>query len=53
MRVWGANSVVPGAPSLQEPMPKPESFELESPVPIPDEEDVETLAAIDEGIQDA
>ena len=34
-------------------MPKAKKFELESPVPILDEEDEETLAAIDEGIRDA
>jgi hypothetical protein len=34
-------------------MAKVKKFELESPAPIPDEEDEETLAAIDEGIRDA
>jgi predicted transcriptional regulator len=34
-------------------MAKAKKFELESPVPIVDEEDEETLAAIDEGIRDA
>ena len=34
-------------------MPKAKKFELESPAPIHDEEDEETLAAIDEGIRDA
>jgi predicted transcriptional regulator len=32
-------------------MAKAKKFELESPAPIPDEEDEETLAAIDEGIR--
>ncbi|MGO9124533.1 MAG: hypothetical protein ACLP6G_06545 [Terriglobales bacterium] len=34
-------------------MAKAKKFELETPVPIVDEEDEETLAAIDEGIRDA
>jgi predicted transcriptional regulator len=34
-------------------MAKAKKFELESPAPILDEEDEETLAAIDEGIRDA
>ncbi|MGB8581123.1 MAG: hypothetical protein WCD47_09900 [Candidatus Sulfotelmatobacter sp.] len=34
-------------------MAKAKKFELESPAPIPDEEDEETLAAIDEGIRNA
>jgi predicted transcriptional regulator len=34
-------------------MAKAQKFELESPAPILDEEDEETLAAIDEGIRDA
>jgi predicted transcriptional regulator len=34
-------------------MAKAEKFDLESPVPARDDEDKETLAAIDEGIQDA
>jgi predicted transcriptional regulator len=34
-------------------MAKAKKFELESPVPTVDEEDEETLAAIDEGIRDA
>lgn len=33
-------------------MAKAKKFELESPTPILDEEDEETLAAIDEGIRD-
>jgi len=35
------------------PMAKAKKFELESPVPILDEEDEDTLAAIDEGVRDA
>ncbi len=34
-------------------MPKAKKLELEDPVPAIDEEDEETLAAIDEGIRDA
>ena len=34
-------------------MAKVKKFDLESPAPILDEEDEETLAAIDEGIRDA
>jgi predicted transcriptional regulator len=34
-------------------MAKMKKFELEEPVPILDDEDQETLAAIDEGIRDA
>jgi hypothetical protein len=34
-------------------MPEGKKFDLNDPVPVPDEEDEETLAAIDEGIQDA
>ena len=34
-------------------MAKGKKVELEHPAPIPDDEDEETLAAIDEGIQDA
>jgi hypothetical protein len=42
----------PPIPAYDKPMAK-EKFELESPAPILDEEDGETLAAIDEGIRDA
>jgi len=34
-------------------MAKAKKFDLEAPAPISDEEDEETLAAIDEGIRDA
>lgn len=34
-------------------MAKAKKFDLEAPVPLVDEEDEETLAAIDEGIRDA
>lgn len=34
-------------------MAKAKKFDLEDPAPILDEEDDETLAAIDEGVQDA
>ena len=34
-------------------MAKAKKFDLENPAPILDEEDEETLAAIDEGIRDA
>jgi predicted transcriptional regulator len=34
-------------------MAKAHKFDLENPAPILDDEDEETLAAIDEGIQDA
>lgn len=40
-------------PAYDKPMAKAKKFELESPDRILDEEDEETLAAIDEGIQDA
>jgi len=42
----------PRFPAYDKPMAKAKKFELESP-PILDEEDEETLAAIDEGIRDA
>jgi predicted transcriptional regulator len=34
-------------------MAKVKKFELEEPVPVADDEDEETLAAIDEGVRDA
>ncbi|MFI5116349.1 MAG: hypothetical protein ACHP8B_06575 [Terriglobales bacterium] len=34
-------------------MAKVKKFELEDPVPVLDDENVETLAAIDEGVRDA
>ena len=34
-------------------MPKTKKFEFDSPAPVLDDEDAETLAAIDEGIRDA
>jgi predicted transcriptional regulator len=34
-------------------MAKVKKFELEDPVPVLDDEDEETLAAIDEGVRDA
>ena len=34
-------------------MAKVKKFELEDPVPILDDEDAETLAALDEGVRDA
>ncbi|MFZ0771929.1 MAG: hypothetical protein WCA49_07525 [Candidatus Sulfotelmatobacter sp.] len=34
-------------------MAKTKKFELEGPAPIPDDEDQETVAAIDEGTRDA
>jgi hypothetical protein len=40
-------------PAYDNPMAKARKFDLEDPAPIPDEEDEETLAAIDEGIRDA
>ena len=43
----------PPTPAYDKPMAKAKKFELESPAPILDEEDGETLAAIDEGIRDA
>ena len=43
----------PSNPAYDKPMAKAKKFELESPAPILDEEDEETLAAIDEGIRDA
>ena len=44
---------LPPIPAYDKPMAKAKKFELESPVPIPDEEDEDTIAAIDEGIRDA
>ena len=35
------------------PMAKPIKFNLENPAPVADDEDEETLAAIDEGMRDA
>jgi hypothetical protein len=50
----GANSIaLPTAPAYDTLMPKAKKFELDSSAPILDEEDEETLAAIDEGIRDA
>jgi hypothetical protein len=43
----------PAIRTYDKPMAKAKKFELESPPPILDEEDEETLAAIDEGIRDA
>ena len=40
-------------PAYDKPMAKAKKFELESSAPILDEEDEETLAAIDEGLRDA
>jgi hypothetical protein len=40
-------------PAYDNPMAKARKFDLESPAPIVDDEDEETLAAIDEGIRDA
>ncbi len=42
----------PPIPAYDEPMAKAKKFELENPAPIVDEENEETLAAIDEGIRD-
>ncbi len=42
-----------GNPSYDSQMAKARKFELENPAPILDDEDDETLAAIDEGIRDA
>jgi hypothetical protein len=43
----------PPIPACDKPMAKAKKFELETPAPILDEEDEETLGAIDEGIRDA
>src|ERR1700685_1125693 len=43
----------PPTPAYDKPMAKAKKFELENPAPILDEEDEETLAAIDEGVRDA
>ena len=40
-------------PAYDNPMAKAHKFDLENPAPILDEEDDDTLAAIDEGIRDA
>ena len=40
-------------PAYDKGMARARKFDLESPAPILDEEDDETLAAIDEGIRDA
>jgi len=40
-------------PAYDDPMVKAHKFDLENPAPILDDEDEETLAAIDEGIRDA
>jgi predicted transcriptional regulator len=45
--------VLPACPAYDGPMAKVKKFELEEPTRVFDEEDGETLAAIDEGIQDA
>jgi hypothetical protein len=42
-----------GNPAYDNPMAKVHKFDLENPVPLLDDEDDETLAAIDEGIRDA
>lgn len=43
----------PADPSYDKRMAKAKKFDLEDPAPIVDDEDEETLAAIDEGIRDA
>jgi hypothetical protein len=43
----------PPTPAYDKPMAKAKKFELDNPAPIPDDEDDETLAAIDEGVRDA
>jgi predicted transcriptional regulator len=43
----------PPIPAYDKPMAKAKKFELESSTPTLDEEDEETLAAIDEGVWDA
>jgi hypothetical protein len=43
----------PPDPDYDEPVAKANKFDLEEPAPILDEEDEETLAAIDDGIRDA
>jgi hypothetical protein len=43
----------PAIPAYDKPMAKAKKFDLESPAPILDHEDEETLAAIDEGMRDA
>jgi hypothetical protein len=40
-------------PAYDNPMAKAHKFDLENPAPILDDEDEETLAAIEEGIRDA
>jgi len=40
-------------PAYDNPMAKAHEFDLDNPAPILDDEDEETLAAIDEGIRDA
>jgi len=40
-------------PAYDNPMAKAHKFDLENPAPIFDDEDDETLAAIDQGIRDA
>ena len=42
-----------GNPAYDNPMAKAHRFDLENSAPILDDEDEETLAAIDEGIRDA
>jgi hypothetical protein len=42
-----------GNPAYDNHMAKAHKFDLENPAPILDDEDEETLAAIDEGIRDA
>jgi hypothetical protein len=48
-----AQSSSHSTPGYDTPMAKAKKFEIESPAPILDAEDEETLAAIDEGIRDA
>jgi hypothetical protein len=42
-----------GTQAYDNPMAKAHKFDLENPAPILDEEDEETLCAIDEGVRDA
>jgi hypothetical protein len=42
-----------GSLAYDHPMAKAHKFDLENPAPILDDEDEETLAAIDEGVRDA
>lgn len=51
-RIAGFNVAPDANPAYDQTMPKAKKLDLETPAPVLDDEDEETLAAIDEGIRD-